>query len=103
MLFPIGRFQQASILPALSQPEILPMLWWHHHTLGIVCPRVAANHEKIPLTTAFANKAVTTVWGLIWGTIIFREPLTGGKLAGVALVVTGIILFSQADRRVLET
>ena len=59
--------------------------------------------KKIPLTTAFANKAVTTVWGLIWGTIIFREPLTGGKLAGVALVVTGIILFSQADRRVLET
>ena len=58
--------------------------------------------KRIPLTTAFANKAITTVWGLAWGFIFFREQITVGKLAGTALVVVGIILFSQADRKVVE-
>lgn len=53
--------------------------------------------KKLPLTTAFANKAVTVVWGLIWGFLIFHEAITPGKLAGAALVVAGVILFSTAD------
>lgn len=54
--------------------------------------------KHISLTTAFANKAVTVVWGLIWGIFIFHESITWGKLLGVALVVAGVILFSVADR-----
>ncbi len=53
--------------------------------------------KRLPLTTAFANKAVTTLWGLIWGVIVFHEAVTPGKLAGVALVVAGVILFAKAD------
>lgn len=59
--------------------------------------------KRIPLTTAFANKAATTVWGLVWGTVIFHEKVTLGKLAGVALVVAGVILFSQTDGEVAES
>lgn len=56
--------------------------------------------KRIPLTTAYANKAVTVVWGLVWGLLIFHESITPGKLVGAALVVTGVVLFSTADREV---
>lgn len=56
--------------------------------------------KRLPLTTAFANKAVTVVWGLVWGLLIFHESITPGKLAGAALVMAGVILFSTADGEV---
>lgn len=56
--------------------------------------------KRLPLTTAFANKAVTVVWGLVWGLLIFRESITPGKLAGAALVVAGVVLFSTANEEV---
>lgn len=31
--------------------------------------------KRLPLTTAFANKAVTVVWGIIWGAVFFRKKL----------------------------
>lgn len=51
----------------------------------------------LPLTTAFTNKAVTTAWGLLWGLLFFHEQITIGKIVGVALVISGVILFSAAD------
>ena len=54
--------------------------------------------KRLPLTLAFANKAVTTVWGLIWGLVFFHEQVTVGKLMGIALVVIGVVVFSSADR-----
>ena len=54
--------------------------------------------KRMPLTTAFANKAVTVVWGLVWGVVFFREQITLGKLAGVLLVVIGVIIFAKADQ-----
>ena len=54
--------------------------------------------KRMPLTLAFANKAVTTIWGLVWGMLFFGERVTFGKLIGVVLVIIGIVVFSTADR-----
>ena len=54
--------------------------------------------KQLPLTTAFANKAVTVVWGIVWGMLFFSEQLTVGKLVGAVLVVFGVVLFAIADR-----
>lgn len=53
--------------------------------------------KRLPLTTAFANKAITIVWGLIWGLVFFQEPVTVGKVIGVILVVAGVVLYAKAD------
>lgn len=53
--------------------------------------------KRLPLTTAFANKAVTVIWGIIWGALFFREEITVGKLIGAVLVVSGVALFAVAD------
>lgn len=49
--------------------------------------------KQIPLTTAFANKAASTVWGLIWGVILFQEQITIGKIAGIAVIIVGIVVY----------
>lgn len=53
--------------------------------------------KRMPLTSAYANKAVTIVWGIIWGALLFREAVTPMKLLGSAIVLTGVVLFSLAD------
>lgn len=53
--------------------------------------------KRLPLTMAFSNKAVTIVWGIIWGMIFFSEKITVGKVAGAILVIVGVILFSHTE------
>lgn len=53
--------------------------------------------KRLPLTTAFANKAVTVVWGLVFGALLFGETVTPGKLAGCGLVVAGVVLYAREE------
>jgi len=53
--------------------------------------------KRMPLSTAFANKAVTLVWGFLWSALFFKEAITLGKIVGVLLVIAGIALFVRAD------
>jgi drug/metabolite transporter (DMT)-like permease len=53
--------------------------------------------KRMPLTMAFANKAVTVIWGLIWGRVFFGEPFTVGKIVGAVFVIVGVVMFSVAD------
>ena len=58
--------------------------------------------KVLPLSTAFANKAVTVVWGLVWGKLLFNENITVGKLIGIGLIVVGIVLFSYSGKSVVN-
>ena len=51
--------------------------------------------KRLPLTVAFANKAITIVWGLIWGCIFFGEMVTSRKIVGAILVIIGVVLYSK--------
>ena len=53
--------------------------------------------KRLPLTTAFSNKAVTVVWGIIWGAAFFQEPITAKKVVGAALIIAGVVLYARAD------
>jgi len=53
--------------------------------------------KRLPLTTAFANKAITVVWGIIWGLVFFKEKITPGKLIGAAIVIVGVVMYVKAD------
>ena len=45
--------------------------------------------KVLPLSTAFANKAITVVWGLVWGKLVFNENITVGKLIGICFIIAG--------------
>ena len=53
--------------------------------------------KRLPLTTAYANRAVTIVWGIIWGVLFFHENVTPLKIVGAVIVILGVVLFATAD------
>ena len=54
--------------------------------------------KRMPLSSAYANRAITVVWGIFWGYVIFGEAVSVGKLVGAALIICGVVLFARADR-----
>ena len=59
--------------------------------------------KQMPLSVAYANKAVTVVWGCIWGILFFQEQLTVGKAIGALIVLTGVALYGYADGKADKT
>jgi len=53
--------------------------------------------KRLPLTTAYANRAVTIIWGIVWGSLLFHEQLNAQKIAGALVVLAGVALFAWAD------
>lgn len=53
--------------------------------------------KRMPLSVAFANKAVVIVWGMIFGTVIFHEQIRWNMILGAAVIFVGIILVSKGD------
>lgn len=48
--------------------------------------------KHLPLTTAFCNKAVTIIWGMLWGVIFFQEHITLPMIIGAMIVFVGVCL-----------
>ena len=53
--------------------------------------------KHLPLTTAYANKAVNIAWGILWGAVIFHEQITWNMLLGALIVVIGVVLVVKSD------
>lgn len=53
--------------------------------------------KKLPLTAAYANKPVSLIWGMLWGSLIFHEKITWNMLLGAAVIFVGIYLVVTAD------
>jgi drug/metabolite transporter (DMT)-like permease len=87
-------------MAALSEPLSLPFFAWYAGVLvllgvyAIVWQQVI---KHVPLTTAFANKGVTVIWGLLWGALLFSESIDFKMILGAALVFGGILLVVYAD------
>lgn len=52
--------------------------------------------KRMPLTAAYTNRAVTLIWGIVWGVLFFQERVTPIKLLGAAIVLAGIVLYALA-------
>ena len=50
--------------------------------------------KKLPLNLAYANKAVTIIWGMLFGATIFNEAskITVFNIIGAIIVIAGVIL-----------
>ncbi len=54
--------------------------------------------QHMPLTVAYAHRGITVFWGMVFGYVFFDEPITGGKIAGILLVICGLVLFALENR-----
>ena len=53
--------------------------------------------KMLPLHVAFANKAVTVLWGILFGALFFHETVTPKMLIGAALVMIGVVLSASLE------
>ena len=53
--------------------------------------------KKLPLNTAYSNKAVTIAWGILWGFLFFQETIKWNMILGAIIVVIGVIIVVRAD------
>lgn len=53
--------------------------------------------KRLTLTVAYTNKAVTLVWSMVFGVLLFHEQLQLRQVVGCALAVAGVLLFVKAD------
>lgn len=51
--------------------------------------------KKFELSIAYANKAVVLIWAMIFGALIFKEQITVAKVAGILLVIVGIVILNS--------
>lgn len=51
--------------------------------------------KKLELSVAYANKAVTLLWALVWGALLFKEEITLPKVTGIFLVIVGIVILNS--------
>ena len=53
--------------------------------------------KRMPLTQAYANKAISVIWACIFGILFFQEKITWGKVFGGLLTFAGVVLFALSE------
>ena len=88
---------QARRRGGLSEPALLPLFRGEFVLLGIYALGWQQILKRLPLTLAYTNKAVTLVWSIVFGVLLFHETVSLKQLIGCALAVAGVVLFVRAD------
>lgn len=55
--------------------------------------------KRLPLNLAYANKAVTVAWGMLFGVLIFKETVEWNNILGAGIVLCGVILMVTSQEK----
>ncbi|RKM59499.1 transporter [Butyrivibrio sp. XB500-5] len=58
--------------------------------------------KKFQLSIAYANKALTLMWSMLWNFVIFSQGITPWKVVGVVLVVIGVMVMNLSSEEEKE-
>lgn len=53
--------------------------------------------KYMSLTTAYCNKSVTIIWGMLWGWLLFNENISIKMVIGAIVVIAGMIVVVRSD------
>ena len=53
--------------------------------------------KRFQLSIAYANKAQTLMWSMLWNFIILSQGITVKKVIGVIIVVIGVVVMNYAS------
>ena len=89
-----------SKLAASAAPFSFPFFGYYALFIGCLGVYALAWQQvlkRVPLVTAFCNKAVTVVWGMLLGALIFKEQIGVMNVVGAAVVIVGVVMVVSAD------
>lgn len=46
--------------------------------------------RKVPLTTAYSNRAIAMIWSLVWSAILFQESISWNQIVGAVIICYGV-------------
>lgn len=46
--------------------------------------------KRLPLSTAYAGKPISLLLSMIWGVVLFREPVSWNMVLGAAIILAGL-------------
>lgn len=50
--------------------------------------------KRFELSVAYANRSMAVVWSMVWAVLFFHDTITMKNVAGVLLVVAGIVIIN---------
>ena len=50
--------------------------------------------KGLPLSVAYANRAMALLWSALWAKIIFKEEIALKQIAAIGLVIVGIMMIN---------
>lgn len=53
--------------------------------------------KRMELSVAYSNKAVVLLWAMVFGALLFKEQITLTKMAGILLVIAGIVVLNSEE------
>ena len=53
--------------------------------------------KRFELSIAYANKAMTLLWSMLWSSVLFHESVTVPKVMGVILVICGTVILNSPE------
>lgn len=53
--------------------------------------------KQISLNSAYANKAITVIWGMVWGKVLFGERVSCLNFIGALMIMAGIYKVAVSD------
>ena len=53
--------------------------------------------KRMELSVAYSNKAVVLLWAMVFGVLLFKEQITLTKVAGILLVIAGIVVLNSEE------
>lgn len=51
--------------------------------------------KRVDLSAAYANRAMSVIWSMIWAVVFFGSSLTVNNVVGVCLVLTGVMIINH--------
>ena len=53
--------------------------------------------KRMELSVAYSNKSVVLLWAMVFGALLFKEQITLTKVAGILLVIVGIVVLNSEE------
>lgn len=75
------------------------ILWYGLSLTGLLTYAILWQQviKRMPLTIAYANKAVVIIWGIVWGVLFFQETIKPNMLIGAAIIILGVAIVGTCD------
>lgn len=55
--------------------------------------------KKLPLSTAYSNRAISTIWSVVWGVLIFSEKISWNHIVGAVIICVGVYLVNSMEKQ----